>query len=267
MVSWRERSFLIFKEIFSADIPYHASAITFSAFLSSNTFVLFLGSFLKYLPHKEIFIQKIYNLFPSEVYPLVDILVKSIEHLNVKLQIFSFFLVLFFLGNFLKTLEKAFSHLAAHPTRNLHWKHYLIPFFFVFFMLLYSLLGMFIDVLIKFLQSYSFYLGIFIKGMVIEILILIKILLELLFFPLSLWFIHLSLSPVRLNFLRSFIIAFVIALILSPLKILFSWYIENFLIKNLVLTSLAGIFTFLIWLYLIFFLLLLGYRLALILRN
>ena len=240
---------------------YHAAALSFSFFLTLNSAVVFLGTILKYIPEKEVLLNKIYQLFPNLSKGVLDAIILSVENLSVQVQLLTLLLVLYFLGNFLRTLELAFAYIAAAKPRPLPIINYLLPLVFGLLMLLYGSLDIVIAVALKLLEHIRF-----VYPVAVKFFLTLKGVLDYLAFPLGLFIIYWSLSPVRVKKRLALLVAFTVGFLLNPLKELFSWYATHFLLKNLILTPLAGILIFLLWVYAVFYFLLIGYRLLLALQ-
>ncbi len=240
---------------------YHAAALSFSFFLTLNSAVVFLGTILKYIPEKGAIINKIYQLFPNLSKEVLDAIVLSVENLSVQVQLLTLLLVIYFLGNFLRTLELAFAYVAGAKPRPLPVINYLLPLVFGLLMLLYGSLDIVIAVALKLLAHVKF-----VYPVAVKFFLTLKGVLDYLMFPLGLFIIYWSLSPVRVKKRLALFVAFLVGFLLSPLKELFSWYATHFLLKNLILTPLAGILIFLLWVYAVFYSLLIGYRFLLALQ-
>jgi len=249
-------------DFFEKKYTYHASAIAFSFFLVLNTIVIFLGTILKYIPNKKALIEKIYQVFPHVSEQVVNELVSLIEKFSIKVQLFSIVLVIVFIGNFLRTLEIAFSYIADAPLKKIPWVHYVLPFFFAILLSLYGSIDIVIKVISQVLEK--FHLS---HPLTLELLHLFKLGLNYLLFPIGLMSIYYSISPVRLNFRITLAVSLIIVLVINPIKELFTWYVTHFLTKNLVITPFAGILVFLIWLYVMSLVILVGYRLILLLQS
>ncbi len=252
----------VIKDFFSRQYTYHASTIAFSSFLVLNTAVIFLGTVIKYIPHREFIIKKIYEIFPNVAEQVVSLLVKEIETLSVKAQIFTLILVVIFIGNFLRTVEIAFAYVVRVKPRPLPWIHYVLPFIFGFLMVFYGIADVVIKLIPQILIKFHVY-----HPFVIKILEAVKIILNYLAFPLGLFTIYFFISPIRLSFRITLAVSIVLMMLLNPLKEIFTWYITHFLLKNLVITPFAGILIFLIWLYIMAIFILLGYRLIVFLQE
>jgi membrane protein len=240
---------------------YHASAITFSSLLILNTLIIFLGTFLKYIPHKEKLINKIYEIFPNISKQIVDLLVKTLENISAPTQIFTIVLVFFFIANFLRTIEISFSYIAKVKPRPYPIVHFFLPFIFSILMVIYGLFDLGFDLLLGILTKYNLNIPV-----VLTFLDYIKKFLDFFVMPLGLFVLYYFLSPVKLNVKITLIISLLLFLILKPIKVFFTWYITTFLVKNLVITSLASLLIFLLWLYILFLMLLIGYRAILLLQ-
>jgi len=254
--------YTIVEDFLSRQYTYHASTIAFSSFLVLNTAVIFLGTVLKYIPHKEVLIGKIYEIFPHSAEHIVDLLVQSIESLTVQAQILTFILVIIFIGNFLRTIELAFAFVGGVKPRKIPLIHYILPFIFAFLMVFYG----FVDVIISVLPSLliKFHIS---HPIILKILSTIKVIINYLAFPLGLMFIYYFISPIRLSFRITLAVSLILTLLLNPLKTGFTWYTSHFLVKNLVITPFAGILIFIIWLYIMALAMLIGYRLILFLQE
>jgi len=252
----------LLSDIFSKNYTYHASAITFSAFLVSNTAVIFLGTVLKYIPKKEQIIQKIYELFPQISENIVQYFVQSVENLTVKVQLITLILVIFFIGNFLRTVEVAFAFVGGTNPRKLPIVNYILPFVFGFLLVFYGSLDVILNFIPKLLAKLHIY-----HPLVVKITELIKVATNYFAFPLGVAVIYYFLSPKRVRFRITLGVSLILTLLLNPLKGLFSWYATHFLVKNLVITPFAGILIFLVWLYVMALFLLFGYRLILLLHR
>ncbi len=249
-------------DFFSKNYAYHASAITFSGFLVLNTAVIFLGTVLKYIPHKEEIIEKIYRLFPDISDSVVDYIIQSVENLTVQVQILTLLLVVFFIGNFLRTVEFAFAYISGGTPRKIPLVNYFLPFIFGFLMVLYGVLGLVLEVIPKLLAEFHLY-----HPLVDKVIGAVKFLVNYLALPLGLLVIYTSLSPVRLKPRIVLAVSLLLMLVLNPLKGLFTWYTTTFLVKNIVITPFAGILIFLVWLYVMVLTLLVGYRFILFLHT
>jgi len=249
------------KDFMEKNYSYHASAITFSSILILNTLIIFLGTFLKYIPHKDRLIYKIYEIFPNISKQIVDLLVKTLENISTPTQIFTIALVIFFIANFLRTIEFAFSYIARVKPRPYPLVHFLLPFIFSILMLIYGLFDLGFDVFLSILTKYNLN-----KPVILTFLDYIKRFFDFFIMPLGLFVLYYFLSPVRLNIKITLAVSLFLFLILKPIKVLFTWYITTFLIKNLVITSLAGLLIFLLWLYILFLMLLVGYRAILLVQ-
>ena len=253
----------IAKDFFEKGYTYHASAVAFSAFLTLNAGVVFLGTVLKYIPNKEKIVKKLYQIFPNISQDVVNFLVQSVENLSVNVQVFTLLLVVFFIGNFLRTLEVAFAHIAGTKPRTIPLMNYFLPFFFGFLMLFYGFTDVVLNIVSNFFSHYKFIYPLWVK-----VLIPVKLTLDYLAFPVGLLSVYIFISPVRLNFRITLGVSlFLTLLLLNPLKALFSWYATHFFLKNLILTPLAGVLIFLVWIYTISLVLLLGYRFILFLQR
>ena len=248
----------IVKDFFSRGYSYHASAVAFSAFLTLNASVVFLGTILKYIPNRELLERKIFEIFPNISRDVVNTIMSSLERLSVETQIVTLLLVIFFIGNFLRTLEIAFAYVAQTKPRTIPWINYLFPILFGFLILFYGFCDILLGIALKFLGK----LGIA-HTLAVKLLLSLKLLVDYLIFPIGLWVVYLLISPVRLGVRVTFWVSFVLSLLINPLKEVFGWYATHFLLKNLVLTPFAGILVFLIWIYTLSLLLLLGYRVIL----
>jgi YihY family inner membrane protein len=254
--------YTIIEDFLSRQYTYHASTIAFSSFLVLNTAVIFLGTILKYIPHKEIIIKKIYEIFPNNAEPVVDLLIQSLEKLTIQTQILTFILVSIFIGNFLRTIELAFAYISNSKPRKIPIINYILPFIFAFLMVFYG----FIDVIVGFLPSILIKLHLA-HPFILKILSTIKVIINYLAFPLGLMFIYYFISPIRLSFRITLAVSLILTLLLNPLKTGFTWYTSHFLVKNLVITPFAGILIFIIWLYIMALAMLIGYRLILFLQE
>ncbi len=252
----------ILKDFFQRGYTYHASAVAFSAFLTLNTAVVFLGTILKYVPNKSALESKIYEIFPNISREIVDTVVKSVENLTVETQILTLFLVVFFIGNFLRTLEIAFAHIAETKPRTIPWINYLFPIIFGFLILFYGFTDVIFGIFLKVFGHFSL-----IYPIVVKIFLKLKLLVDYLVFPLGLSVVYFLISPVRVTLRITFAVSFILTLLLNPLKGVFTWYSTHFLLKNLVLTPFAGILIFLIWIYTVSVFILLGYRTILLVQS
>ena len=252
----------VLTDFFEKGYGYHAAAVSFSAFLTLNASVVFLGTILKYIPSKELIIKKIYEIFPNVSQKLVHLIFNSVENLSVKVQILTFLLVIFFIGNFLRNLEVAFSHIAEAKPRPIPWVNYILPFIFGFLMLFYGFTDMGIGIILQKLEQSEFFYRVMVK-----FFFAFKLTLDYLAFPIGLFIIYWLLSPVKLKKRITLAVSFAITLLLNPLKALFTWYATHFLLKNIVLTPLAGILVFLIWIYTVSTFILFGYRLIVFLQD
>ncbi|NPB05429.1 MAG: YihY/virulence factor BrkB family protein [Aquificae bacterium] len=254
--------YALLADFFSKNYTYHASAITFSAFLVLNAVVVFLGTVLKYVPGKEEVVARIYELFPEASAKVVDFLVRSVENLTVQTQVLTLLLVVFFLGNFLRTVEYAFAFVSGGEPRKIPLVNYFLPFIFGLLLLLYGVVDFAIGLLPEVLKRFHLY-----HPLVEPVLETIRWAVNYLAFPLGLLVIYRTLSPVPLRPSTTLGVSLLLMLLLNPLKGLFTWYATNFLVKNLVITPFAGILMFLVWLYVLALALLLGYRLILLLDG
>ena len=252
----------IVNDFFSKRYTYHASALAFSSFLVLNTIVIFLGTILKYIPNKQILIEKIYQIFPHVSEQVVRELINLIEKFSLKIQLFTVVLIVIFIGNFLRTLEIAFAYVVNVEPRKLPWIHYVLPFFFAILLSLYGSLDIAIKVLSQILEKLHLS-----HSLTLEILNLVKLGVNYLLFPVGLMSIYYFISPIRLNFRITFAISLLIVVVINPLKELFTWYATHFLSKNLVITPFAGILVFLIWLYVMSIVILIGYRVIVLLQE
>jgi uncharacterized BrkB/YihY/UPF0761 family membrane protein len=252
----------LLKDFFQRGYTYHAGAVAFSAFLTLNAAVVFLGTILKYIPNKEKLIHKIYEIFPNISQDVVNLLIQSVENLSVKTQILTFLLVIFFIGNFLRTLELSFAFIANSKPRPLPVINYLLPFIFSFLAIFYGYLDMFLAAILHIFEKLGF-----IYPLAVKLFLYLKLFVDYLIYPFGLAIVYKLLSPVKVNFRFSFATSMVLSIFLNPLKALFGWYVSNFLIKNLVLTPFAGILVFLIWIYSVSVFILLGYRSILFLQG
>ena len=252
----------IVEDFFEKGYTYHASAVAFSAFLTLNTGVVFFGTVLKYIPDKEVVVKKLYQIFPHVSQEIVNLLVQSVENLSVKVQILTLILVVFFMGNFLRTLELAFSYIAKVKPRKIPLVNYLLPFLFGFLMVFYGFADLIFNIVLKTFSHFGF-----IYPLVLKILFTVRVVIDYLILPLALLSLYLFISPLKLNFRITLAISLLLTLFLNPLKAIFTWYISNFLLKNLVLTPFAGILVFLIWIYTISVFILFGYRVVLFLQS
>jgi len=255
-------SYALVADFFSKSYTYHASAITFSAFLVSNTAVIFLGTILKYIPQRGDIISKIYELFPNISENIVKYFINSVENLTLKVQLITLFLVIFFIGNFLRTIELAFSFIAEVKPRKIPLINYFLPFLFGFLLVFYGSLDVILGVIPKILEKFHIY-----HPLVLNVIQTIKVVINYLAFPLGLTVVYYFLSPIRVKFRTSLAVSLLLTLMLNPLKDLFTWYTTHFLVKNLVITPFAGVLIFLVWLYVMTLFLLFGYRLILFLQR
>jgi membrane protein len=257
--------YLIYKlgeDFFKKGYTYHASAIAFSSFLVLNTAIIFLGTIIKYIPHRELVISKIYEFFPNVSQSVVNLIVQSLENLSAKTQILTLVLVIFFIGNYLRTIEIGFAFVANTKPKTFPIMNYILPFLFGFLMLFYGIVDMTLDVLPKVLFNLHIY-----TPWILQFLATLKLVINYLAFPVGLFVIYYFLSPVNISWNTTFAVSLILFLTLNPLKDLFTWYVTHILEKNLILTPLASILIFLIWLYTISLFLLLGYRLILLLES
>jgi len=252
----------ILKDFFQGGYTYHASAVAFSSFLTLNAFVVFLGTILKYVPNKSALESKIYEIFPNISREIVDTVIKSVENLSVETQIVTLLLVIFFIGNFLRTMEIAFAHIAETKPRTIPWINYLFPIIFGFLLLFYGFIDVFFGIFLKVLGNFSL-----MYPFVVKLFLKLKLLIDYLIFPLGILVFYLLISPVRVTLRVTFAISFILTLLLNPLKGIFTWYSTHFLLKNLVLTPFAGILVFLIWIYTVSLFILLGYRMILLVQS
>lgn len=252
----------IISDIFEKGYGYHAAALSYSAFLTLNAAVVFLGTILKYIPSKDLIIKKLYEVFPNVSQNVVDLIIKSVENLSVQTQIFTLLLVIFFIGNFLRTLEVAFSHIADAKPRPIPWINYILPFIFGFLMLIYGFIDVIFSTALHLLEKISF-----VYPLAVKFFLTFKVVLDYLAFPLGLFIIYWLLSPVKVKKRITLLVSFAIALFLSPLKGIFTWYTTHFLVKNIILTPFAGVLVFLIWIYTVSVFILLGYRFILFLQT
>ncbi len=254
--------YAVVKDFFARQYTYHASTIAFSSFLVLNAAVIFLGTVIKYIPHKEAVLSRIYEIFPHSAETVVDLLIRSIEALSVKVQIFTVLLIFLFIGNFLRTVEMAFAYVADIKPRPLPFVHYILPFFFALLMVFYG----FADLVIEILPSLLVKLHLA-HPFVLKVLSFVRLGLNYLAFPLGLFFLYFFISPVRLSARITLAVSLLMLLMLNPLKEAFTWYTSHFLVKNLVITPFAGILIFLIWLYIMAIAILVGYRFILLLQE
>ena len=240
---------------------YHASAITFSSLLILNTLIIFLGTFLKYIPHKEKLISKIYEIFPNISKEIVDLLVKTLENISTPTQLFTLILIIFFIANFLRTIEFSFSYIAKVKARPYPLIHFFIPFIFSILMVIYGLFDLGFDLILGIINRFNLNVPV-----ILLFLDYVKKILDFFVMPVGLFVLYYFLSPVKLNLKITFAVSLMLFLFLKPIKVFFTWYITTFLIKNLVITSLASLLIFLLWLYILFLMLLVGYRVILFLQ-
>ena len=250
------------EDFFEKGYTYHASAVAFSAFLTLNAAVVFFGTVLKYIPDKEKIVEKIYQIFPNVSQDVVNLLIQSVENLSVQVQILTLVLVVFFMGNFLRTLEIAFAYIAKVKPRKIPWVNYLLPFLFGFLMVFYGFLDVILNILSKVFSHFGF-----IYPIVLKVIFTLKVVTDYLILPLALLSLYVFISPVKLNFRIVLAISLLLTLLLNPLKSIFTWYISHFLLKNLVLTPFAGILIFLIWIYTISVFILFGFRTIVFLQS
>ena len=256
-VLWR-----VLSDFFEKGYGYHAAALSYSAFMTLNAAVVFIGTILKYIPSKELIIKKLYEVFPNVSQEVVDLIVKSVENLSVQTQILTLLLVVFFIGNFLRTLEVAFSHIADTKPRPIPWVNYILPFLFGFLMLFYGFLDVIFGTILHLLENLSF-----VYPLAVKFFLTFKGILDYLAFPIGLFIIYWLLSPVGIRKRITLIVSFAVALLLSPLKGIFTWYATHFLVKNIILTPFAGVLILLIWIYTVSIFILLGYRAILFFQN
>lgn len=252
----------IVSDFFEKGYGYHAAAVSFSAFLTLNASVIFLGTVLKYIPSKEWILKKLYEVFPNVSQNVVHLIFNSVENLSVRVQILTFLLVVFFIGNFLRNLEVAFSHIAGVKPRQIPWVNYILPFVFGFLMLFYGFTDMAIGVVLHLLENVKF-----VYPLAVKVFFTFKVALDYLAFPIGLFIVYWLLSPVRIKKRITLLVSFFVALSLNPLKSLFTWYATHFLLKNIILTPLAGILVFLIWVYTVSVFILMGYRFIVFLQD
>ena len=245
----------LLKDFFEKGYTYHAGVVAFSAFLTLNAGVVFLGTILKYIPDKEKIIHKLYEVFPNISQDVVNLLTRSIENLSVKTQILTLLLVVVFIGNFLRTLEVAFSYIAGKKPRSIPWVNYLLPFLFGFLTVFYGFVDVISEMVLHAVERFGF-----IYPIAVKVFLYLKLVIDYLIFPLGLSIIYFFLSPIRVGFRIAFATSLVLSVFLNPLKVFFGWYSTHFLLKNLVLTPFAGILVFLIWIYTVSIFILLGYR-------
>ncbi len=255
-------SYKVVADFFSKSYSYHASAITFSGFLVSNTAVIFLGTILKYIPQKQIIISKIYELFPNISENIVKYFVTSVENLTLKVQLITLFLIIFFIGNFLRNIELAFAFIAETKPRKIPLINYFLPFIFGVLLVFYGSIDVILGLIPKILEKFHIY-----HSFVLKVIATFKMVINYLAFPLGLTVIYYFLSPTKVKFRTSLAVSLGLALLLNPLKSLFTWYTTHYLIKNLVITPFAGILVFLVWFYIMAIFLLLGYRFILFLQR
>lgn len=249
-------------DIFEKGYGYHAAALSYSAFLTLNAVVIFLGTILKYIPSKDLIIKKIYEIFPNASQNIVQLIIHSVENLSIKTQIVTLLLVIFFIGNFLRTLEVAFSYIAKTKPRTIPWINYILPFIFGFLMLIYGFTDIVFSTILHLLEKFSY-----VYPFAVKVFLTFKTALDYLAFPVGLFIIYWLLSPVKVKKRVALLISFLVALMLSPLKGIFTWYVTHFLVKNIILTPFAGVLVFLIWIYTVSICILLGYRLILFLQT
>ena len=255
-------AYAFLSDFFSKSYTYHASAITFSAFLVSNTAVIFLGTILKYIPQKERIISKIYELFPNISENIVNYLVQSVENLTIKVQLITLLLVVFFIGNFLRTIELAFAFVGETEPRKLPIVNYILPFLFGGLLVFYGSFDVILGLIPKVLSKFHIF-----HPLVLKVIHTVKVIVNYLAFPLGLSVIYYFLSPKKVKFRIALALSLALTLMLNPLKDLFTWYTTHFLIKNLVITPFAGVLIFLVWLYVMALFLLFGYRAILFLQQ
>jgi len=217
---------------------------------------------LKYIPSKEAVIRKLYEVFPNISQQVVNTIIQSVENLSARVQILTLLLVVFFLGNFLRNLEVAFAHIAGAKPRTIPWVNYILPFIFGLLILFYGFTDVVIGVVLHLLEKFKF-----VYPFAVSFFLTVKVLLDYLAFPLGLFIIYWLLSPVKVKKRVTLLVSFVLAFSLNPLKFFFTWYATHFLLKNLILTPLAGILVFLIWIYTVSIFILVGYRSVLFLQT
>jgi membrane protein len=254
--------YAVINDFFGKKYTYHASAIAFSFFLVLNAIVIFLGTILKYVPNKRALIEKIYQIFPHASEQVVSELVALLEKLSFKVQLITLVLIVAFIGNFLRTLEIAFSYIADAPLRKIPWVHYVLPFLFAILLTLYGSVDIALKVAGQLLEKLHL-----MNRLTLEVLHAVKIGMDYLLFPVGLTSIYYFISPVRLNLRITLAVSLFVVLVVNPLKGLFTWYVTHFLTKNLVITPFAGILVFLVWLYLLSLIILIGYRIILLLQG